>query len=56
MGIALLALTTIGVTWVQLVNTIPPEGVFILLALGGVPAALSMLLAARWRSASEASY
>lgn len=48
LGLAILTLTLVGVGWI-LVDPVPPEGVFALLALGGVPATIAMLLGL-WRS------
>lgn len=43
-----MTLTFAGVGWIQLVSPIPTEGVFFLLALGGAPATVAMLLGC-WR-------
>jgi len=43
-GIVLLTLTFVGVGCVQASDPLPPEGVFALLALGGVPATIAMLM------------
>lgn len=47
-GLAMAAVTLVGAGAVQLRNPLPPEGAFALLALGGVPAIFSMLVAL-WR-------
>lgn len=49
-GFAILTLTLIVVGWIQfgpLGPPLPPEGVFALLAFGGIPASLAMLLGLR---------
>jgi hypothetical protein len=43
-GLVITTLTLVGVAYIQLVNPVPPEGVFFLLALGGIPATIAMLL------------
>jgi hypothetical protein len=48
LGLAITTLTFVGVGWIQLVSPVPAEGVFFLLALGGFPAALAMVLGL-WR-------
>lgn len=48
LGLAIMTLTFFGVGWIQLMNPVPTEGVFFLLALGGVPATLAMFLGL-WR-------
>ncbi len=51
-GLVITALTLVGVAYIQLVNPVPPEGVFFLLALGGIPAAIAMLLGL-WQGVHE---
>ena len=46
-GLGVLILTLTGVGWIQLLDPVPPEGVFFLLALGCFPAALAMLIGLR---------
>ena len=54
-GLAITTLTLVGVAWIQLVDPIPPEGVFVLLALGGVPAASTWELITRSRNSGLAT-
>lgn len=46
-GTIILILTYISATLIQFANPLPPEGVFFLLILGGIPAALCLLLGLR---------
>lgn len=46
-GISILTLTFIGVGWVQFVDSLPPEGMVLLLALGGGPATIALVLGLR---------